>query len=419
MKTRSLHVFLLVLISGLLGYYVGVSKITLAWQNYKPQITVINKEPPPNLQTVDMSLFWTVWGKIENSYYDKKALDSQKLLNGAISGMVAGLEDPYTVFLPLTQNSSFKEGLAGKFEGIGAELGIRGKQIIVVSPLDGSPAYKAGIKASDAIVKVNGQSTVGWTLSNAVEKIRGPKGTQVALEVVSKGESAPHEVKITRDTITVKSVDGWVKQIKDIEKIKAMKGKENNKIAYIRLSQFGDSTNKEWLALINKLDLEIKKDASVKGIVLDLRNNPGGYLTEATFISSEFIERGVVVTQDKGNGDKIDFSVTRKGLFTEIPVVVLINRGSASASEIVAGALRDHKRAKLVGETSFGKGTIQQAEDLGDGAGLHVTIAKWLTPNGTWVHGKGLEPDIKVEVDKEEDQTHDLSLEKAIEELVK
>lgn len=421
MKTRSIHLALIILISGLLGYYIGVSKVALDWKNYHPTISVINKEPPPPLQTVDFSLFWTVWQKLESSYYDKKALDPQKLLNGAISGMVSGLEDPYTVFLPPTQNSSFKDGLAGKFEGIGAELGMKGKQIIIVSPLDGSPAQKSGIKASDAIIKVNGQSTLGWTLSQAVEKIRGPKGTEVTLVVMHKGEDNPSTVKIVRDTITVKSVDGWVKQVKDIEKINpstALRTKEE-KIAYIRLSQFGDGTNSEWVTLINSLKSQVKNDKSVKGLILDLRNNPGGYLTDATFVASEFLDSGTVVIQDRGNGDKTIFSVSRKGVFTTAPpVIVLINRGSASASEIVAGALRDHKRAILVGETSFGKGTIQQAEDLGNGAGLHVTIAKWLTPNGIWVHGEGLKPDIAVEVD-EKDQEHDLPLEKAVQELLK
>lgn len=428
MKTRVIHLVLLILISGLIGYYVGISKISLDWKNYNPKISVTSKEPPASLQTVDFSLFWSVWQKLENSYYDKRALNPQKLLDGAISGMVSGLEDPYTVYLPPTQNINFKEGLAGKFEGIGAELGMRGKQIIVVSPLDGSPAKKAGIKASDAILKVNGQSTLGWTLSQAVEKIRGPKGTQVILVVLHKGKDVPSTIKIVRDTVTVKSVDGWVKSVKDIESIKdtkslpageaGIKGKEDEKVAYIRLSQFGDNTNRDWLTLINKLNIQIKNDQSVKGVILDLRNNPGGYLTEATFIASEFLDKGVVVIQDKGNGDRTFFSVSRKGLLTNTALVVLINRGSASASEIVAGALRDQKRAILIGETSFGKGTIQQAEDLGGGAGLHVTIAKWLTPNETWVHAKGLKPDIAVENDQK-DQEHDVILEKAVEELVK
>lgn len=415
MRTNILQLFAVTLIAGLIGYQIGVSKISYEWKQYKPKVTIESRNPPTSLQTLDFSLFWNVWEKLEVSYYDKSVIDPQKLLNGAISGMVQSLGDPYTVFLPPTQNNDFKEGLSGQFQGIGAELGIREKQIIVIAPLDGTPAQKAGIKAGDAILKVDGKDTGGWTLSQAVEKIRGPKGSDVVLSILRKGEEKPKDIKITRDTITVKSVTGWVKPIKSIAGIK---GKGDTEVAYIRLSQFGDKTNQEWLTLVNDLELKIKDNPRFKGIVLDLRNNPGGYLTDANFIASEFIKDGTVVIQDKGNGDTSTLSVSRKGLFTEIPLVVLINKGSASASEIVAGALWDHKRAKLVGETSFGKGTIQQAEDLGNGAGLHVTIAKWLTPNGTWVHEKGLEPDIKISPD-EKDSSRDLVLEKAVEELVK
>lgn len=420
MKTRSIHIVLLMLVAGLVGYYIGVSKVTFEWSHYKPQISVINKEPPSSLQEVNFAPFWTVWQKLEESYYDKSAINPQKLLNGAISGMVAGLDDPYTVFLPPTQNTSFKQGLAGQFEGIGAELGMKDKQIVIVAPLDGSPAEKAGIKSGDAILQVDGKPTAGWTLSQAVDKIRGPKASQVALLIVHKSDDKPSEIKITRDTITVKSVQGWIKSVKDIQNIKTdpKAGQSEDKVAYIRLSQFGDNTSSEWLSVVNKLDLDMRKNGTVKGLIFDLRNNPGGYLPEATFIASEFLDNGTVVIQDKGNGDTITFSVNRKGLFTTIPLVVLINKGSASASEIVAGALRDHNRAKLIGETSFGKGTVQQAEDLGNGAGLHVTIAKWLTPNGIWVHGKGLTPDVSVDVDTK-DQSHDTQLEKAVAELVK
>lgn len=418
MKPKFLRLIVIILISAFLGYYIGISKVSYEWKNYRPKITVINREPPVAVTSVDFSLFWNVWQKLENSYYEKKALDAQKLLNGAISGMVESLGDPYTVFLPSSQNSEFKQGLAGQFEGIGAELGNRDKQIVVVSPLDGSPAQRAGIKSADTILKVDGNSTQDWSLSQAVEKIRGPKGTTVVLTILHKGEEKPIEIKIVRETITVKSVSFWIKKIGEIERIKKDKKHENEEIAYIRLSQFGDNTNKEWLNLVNNLSLRLNADKNIKGVVLDLRNNPGGYLTDATFIASEFLKEGIVVVQDKGNGETSEFSVSRKGLLTEVPLVVLINKGSASASEIVAAALRDQGRAKLIGETSFGKGTIQQAEDLGNGAGLHVTIAKWLTPKGAWVNSKGLTPDISVAQDPK-DQSHDTQLEKAIIELVK
>jgi carboxyl-terminal processing protease len=421
MNMRIIRFFLIVLSAGLIGYYIGITKISYDWNNFRPQISVESKEPPPSMQKLDLAQLWQVLNKLEANYYDPKAIDSQKLLNGAISGMVNSLEDPYTVYLPPQQNTDFKQGLAGKFEGIGAELGMKGKQIIVVAPLDGSPAQKAGVKAGDSVLKVDDKPTFGWTLNQAVEKIRGPKGTEVKLTVQHKAEDKPVDLKLTRDTIQVKSITSWVKNVKDIDEINqsnVLKANPDDKVAYVRLSQFGDTANQEWVNFANNLALQLNNDKSIKGVVLDLRNNPGGYLTDAVFISSEFLKNGTVVIQDDGKGNQVKMDVSRKGLLTDIPVLVLINKGSASASEIVSGALRDHSRAKLVGETSFGKGTIQQAEDLGEGAGLHVTIAKWLTPNQTWVHTKGLKPDIEVALDTK-DPSRDAQLEKAVEELVK
>ncbi len=422
MKPEKFRLVIALLISGLIGYFIGVTKITFEWRHFQPHVEFVNKEPPPSVTHADFGPFWQVLEKIENNYYNKKAIDSQKILNGAIAGMVESLDDPYTMYLPAKQNNDFKQGLAGKFEGIGAELGMKDKQIIVVAPLDGSPAQKAGVKPADAILKVDDQATAGLTLSQTVDKIRGPKGTAVRLTLLHKSSDQPVEVSIIRDTITVKSLTSWTKSIKDVDEInaksQALSSVADKKVVYIRLSQFGDGTNDEWASLATKLSLQLKTEKDIKGIVFDLRNNPGGYLTDAVYIASEFIKDGVAVMQEDKNGDQTSYKVSGKGMLTDIPVVVLINKGSASASEIVAGALRDNKRATLVGETSFGKGTIQQAEDLGGGSGLHVTIAKWLTPDGTWVHQKGLTPDVTVSVDKK-DQAHDAQLEKAIEELVK
>ncbi|MBI2031850.1 MAG: S41 family peptidase [Candidatus Levybacteria bacterium] len=421
-SAKYFQILLLIVITFLAGYYAGVSKISLDWKNYRPTVTVSSKEPPQTITNVNFSNFWTVWQSLENKYYDKTKLDPQKLLNGAISGMVQSIGDPYTAYLPPVNNTNFKEGLAGQFQGIGAELGLKDKQVIVVAPLDDSPAQKAGIKAGDAILKVDNKSTEGWSLSQAVEKIRGPKETFVVLNILHKDTKKPTDIKIKRGVITVKSVSGFIKKVKEVERINLtnlLKQNQEDKIIYIRLSQFGDNTNRDWLSQINDLYLKSQNDKSIKGIILDLRNNPGGYLTDATFIAGEFLKEGkVVVVQEDGNGEKTNLSVNRRGIFMETPLLVLINKGSASASEIVSGALRDYNRAKLVGETSFGKGTIQEAQDIGDGAGLHVTIAKWLTPNGTWVHEKGLKPDIEVSLDPK-DQSRDTQLEKAIEELVK
>lgn len=425
MKSQKIRFILAIVIAALTGYILGITKIDYSIKNFKPDIQFSSKEPPSSTMNLDFSQFWIVLDKLEESYYDKDAIDPQAILNGAISGMVESLDDPYTVYLPPKQNNDFKDGLAGKFEGIGAELGLKDKQIIIVAPLDGSPAKKSGVRAGDAIIKVNDEITFGWTIAQAVDMIRGPKGTKVQLTVVREGEQEPVEINITRDTITINSLTTYTKPIKDIESVNKtpiLNNNLNQKIVYLRLSQFGDTTNSEWLKVSNDVASQLNSDKSIKGIVLDLRSNPGGYLTDAVFITSEFVRNGNAVLQEDKNGDQTPFPVSGKGLLYDIPLVVLINKGSASASEIVAGALRDHNRAKLIGETSFGKGTIQTAEDFGGGAGLHVTIAKWLTPKGTWVgngkSGSGLIPDIEVEINKNNPE-QDIQLERAIEELVK
>lgn len=415
------RLFLLTVTAFALGFTLGVNKIDFDWKHYRPTVTVVNKEPPNGNMQLDLSTMWVVMDKLQTQYYDKTKIDPQKMLNGAITGLVGSLDDPYTMYLPPQQNTQFKQTLAGQFEGIGAELGMKDKQIIVVAPLEGSPAQKAGIRAGDSIVKVDDAPTFGWTLNQAIEKIRGPKGTKVLLSVLHKDASQLKNISVARDTISVKSVFLWTKKIKDIDEVNQKvfsKDVLSKEVAYIRLSQFGDSTNQEWLTLANKLGLAVLKNPNIKGLILDLRNNPGGYLADATFVSSEFLPRGkTVVTQDDGAGNKLDLKVEKQGILQNIPLVVLINKGSASASEILSGAMRDYNRALIVGETSFGKGTIQTAEDLGGGAGLHITIAKWLTPNGTWVHQKGLTPDVAVEADNK-NLSRDAQLEKAIQTLL-
>lgn len=412
---RVLRKIVIISIALLVGYYFGVNKVNLDWKNYKPEISVVNKQPPSSISNVDFSLFWQAFEKLENNYYDKTKLDPQKMLNGAITGMVKSIGDPYTLYLPPVQTKNFKDGLAGQFSGIGAELGIKGdensenQQIIVIAPLTGSPAEKAGIVAGDIILKVDGQAVFGWTLQQAVDRIRGPRGTPVALTIRHQGAKNTLDIKIVRDVINIKSVEGTIKKVKGVP------------IAYIRLSQFGDQTNKEWLNMVNSLSLSMKKN-NTKGIVLDLRNNPGGYLPDAVFVASEFLKQDVpVVLEEDGGLKRTTLSVNRNGLFTDnnIPLMVLINKGSASASEIVSGAIRDNKRGVLVGETSFGKGTIQEASDFENGGSIHITIAKWLTPKGTWVNEKGgLVPDVAVALDTK-NPSHDVQLEKAVEELVK
>ncbi len=420
-KTRLLQIFLVIGIAFLAGYYFGVNKVNVEWKNYKPLLSVVSKEPPVGLTNVDFTPFWTVWQKLSTSYYDKSKIDSQKMLNGAIAGMVQSLGDPFTLYLPPVANDDFKQGLAGQFSGIGAELGSKDKNIIVISPLDGSPAQKVGLKPGDIIAAVDGQSTAGWSIGQAVEKIRGPKGTAVVLSIFHKNSTKKEDVKITRDTITVKSVEMKIRNAQcSGEKCEISVDDKCDKnctsYAYIRLSQFGDNTNQEWTSLMETFATKVRSDKNIKGVVFDLRNNPGGYLSDAAFIASEFLDKGKVIVYEE-QLEKRGMYVEREGLLRDVKVIVLVNKGSASASEIVAGALRDNNRTQLVGETTFGKGTIQTAEDLGGGAGIHITIAKWLTPNGTWVNEKGLTPDVVVALD-DKNPERDTQLEKAVYQLL-
>ena len=245
---------------------------------------------------------------------------------------------------------------------------------------------------------MDGKSTAGWDLPKAVDNIRGPKGTKVLLTIIHDNDKTPQNVEIVRDTIQIKSVTSWLKQFNCNGKDCALSSNCETcvTVAYIRISQFGDKTDKEWISAVNSILPKIKASKNFKGIILDVRNNPGGYLNDAVFIASEFIKEGAIVIQEDGKGKKEPLNVNRTGVLLDNPLVVLINKGSASASEIVAGALQDYKRAKLIGENSFGKGTVQEAVDVDGGGSVHISIAKWLTPKDRWVNGKGLVPDIEV-----------------------
>lgn len=400
-KIRSLALILsLVIIAAGAGYRFGSREYQVKLKERGlPTFTFSNEKPPPEIKNVNLGLFWDVWKKVSLYYVDKSRIDPQKMVYGAISGMVASLEDPYTVFLTPQQNKETKEELGGHFEGIGAQLGIKDKRIVVIAPLKDSPAENSGIRAGDWIIKVNGKDTYNWTLPEAVSKIRGAKGTVVTLTVLHDKGAKTVDLNIARDTIIVKSAE-WSKK---------------DSIAYLKLSRFGDGTNAEWdkaVSEIAKLNCQ-KTNSDCRGVILDVRNNPGGYLSGAIYTASEFLGSGVIVKQEESGGQSQTHSVNRNGKLTTVPLVVLINKGSASASEILAGAIQSRNRGKLVGEKSFGKGSVQQPIDLPEGAGLHVTTAKWLLPNNQWINGSGLEPDVIIEND-DKDPTKDLQLEKAI-----
>lgn len=402
----NLHFFQLViviLIAVGLGYSVGRFQISAKWDNFKPIVNITNQNPPSE-QTLDMGLFYTVLSEINDKYYDKGKIDATKLLHGAISGMLSSLDDPYTAFFPPEDNENFKQQLAGEFSGIGAELSLNEEnQVEVVSPLDGSPAKAAGVLSGDVIVKVDGKSTVGWDLPTAVKTIRGETGTKVTLSVVHDGESEIKDIVITRNIIEIDSVTAWFRSFNcnNTNCAQSSNGAGNVDIAYLRLSQFGEKTNDEWLTKVNELMPQISASKNFRGVIVDVRSNPGGILDDAVYIASEFIPTGkTVVIQEDGRGRRLPLTVQRNGVMLELPVIVLTNKGSASASEILAGALKDNGRARLLGEKTFGKGTIQQPVDVDGGGSIHISVAKWLTPNGTWVNTKeGMDPDILVEYD--------------------
>ncbi len=392
------------------GYKLGEFRANSA-KVERSSYNIINTQntDQSKIKNIDFSLFWETWNKIEQKFIDKKKLDPQKMFYGAIKGMVASLEDQYTFFLTPDENKQSKDDLNGKFEGIGAQLGLKDNQIIVVAPLKDSPAEKAGILSGDYVIKVDDQSIKSWTLTQAVNKIRGNKGTKVKLTL--KRNDKEFDLEIVRQQINVASVE------------LSYETKNNKKVAYLKLNQFGENTNDEWDKAVDEINNKWQKK-EISGMVLDLRDNPGGYLDGSVYLASEFLPFGkLVVKQESTVTTNHDYLVFRNGQLKDIPLSVLINKGSASASEILAGALRDHKRAKLVGEKTFGKGSVQEALDLGDGAGLHVTVAKWILPNGDWINGKGIEPDIKVDNQLPQGNTmtrdNDKQLDQAITEVLK
>lgn len=381
------------------GLYLGKQGYEIEVKKNPPKIEIINKTP--QTQSVDFSLFWQAWDDVSTSYLNRP-VDPQKMLYGAIKGMVESLGDPYTSFLPPEVNKVVNNSLSGSYEGVGMELGIRDNQLIVVAPLDGSPAKAMGVQAGDKILEIEGQSTAGITVTEAVSKIRGPAGTISTLKI-QRGNSEPFVLTIKREKITVSSVT-WEDK--------------GNGTAYIRISRFGPDTNSNWDNVVKEVNVKMSQ---LDAIVLDLRGNPGGYLLSAVHIASDFFRNKPVLFEKTALGEEIPFNAQGNPDFERIPVIVLIDKGSASASEILASALKENVDAILVGEQSFGKGTIQDAKEFKDGSGLHITISKWLTSQKKWVgdgaNGKmGLIPDeVVVNTDEDIQKGKDPQLEKALE----
>ncbi|HBI25429.1 MAG: Carboxy-terminal-processing protease [Candidatus Wolfebacteria bacterium GW2011_GWC2_39_22] len=378
----------------------------------QPKLTIV--KGVTNLEdgketTADFSLFWDAWQVMKEKYVDANNVTDQEMVYGAISGMLASTGDPYSVFMPPKEADDFAQEISGEFGGIGAEIGIRNEQLVVVAPLKNTPAERAGIKAGDAIVKINDEDTHGLTTETAVGKIRGEKGTTVTLTLFREGWSDTKDFPIVRDAIQIPTLD-W-KMVNDAGKEDA-----NGKILYIQLYNFYEKS-----PLLFYQAVAGAIDKNPKGIILDLRNNPGGYLDASVNIAGWFVDRGSVVVTEKFKADNDgheNFEAQGLPVFRNTPTVVLINQGSASASEILAGALRDNNGAKLVGEKSFGKGSVQELIPLKADAMVKITIAHWLTPNGTVIDKNGLTPDIKVAITEEDVKAEkDPQFDKAVEVL--
>ena len=329
---------------------------------------------------VDVSLLWNVWRLLQRSYVDPQALQTQQMLDGAVEGMVAGVGDPFTAYMPPAQNVEFRQTLEGTLEGIGAELNLVDGAVVIVSPLKNSPAERAGLLPGDIIAEVDKQKLDGLSLNDVVSRIRGKEGTRVTLQIYRGTNPQPLLFTITRASVTVPSVE---------EKILTWSGSQ---VGYVALNQFGDRSMQEVRDALTQI-----KAKPVKGIILDLRGNGGGYLDGAVDLASMFIKKGAVVTvKSRIEGDK-ESDVTGNPVFPDIPMAVLINQASASASEIVAGALQDNGRATIVGMKSYGKGTVQEVIEVPGGGSLRVTVARWYTPKGKNLSKEGVTPDVVVE----------------------
>lgn len=363
-------VTLIVVLVGMLAFVAGTRSNEVIAQ-------IQHKQGPSSL---DLASLNDVYHVLRNKYDGK--LDPQKLIDGAKHGLVAATGDPYTTYFNAKEAAEFESDLDGSFQGIGAEIGKRDDRLVIISTLDDSPAKKAGLLANDILVNVNGDDVSGWTVEQAVSKIRGEKGTTVKL-VVLRGEEGLKEFTITRDAITNPSVRSEI---------------TSDNIGIMRISRFGESDT----ATLSRKAAQQFKDAGVKGVILDLRGNGGGYLSAAREVAGLWLEDKVVVTE-RQNGIVTDtLRSDNDAPLAGIKTIVLIDGGSASASEIVAGALSDHGAATLVGQKSFGKGSVQTVEDLPGGGKLKVTIAKWYTPNGKNINKEGIKPSIEVKMTAED-----------------
>lgn len=357
----------------IIGYFVGISHKTEL-----EKVSGLSSKETSVTTDASFEPFWKAWNVLnEKSIYAKKKSDQDRVW-GAISGLASSLDDPYTVFFNPQENKLFKDEIQGSFGGIGAEVGMKDKIITIISPMKGTPSFNSGLKAGDKIIKIDNTSTNEMSVDKAISLIRGPKGTTVTLTILRSGENKTREYKIVRDTIDIPTIETEYR----------------DGVFIIRLFSFSENS----VTLFKKALDEFRNTGSNK-LIIDLRGNPGGYLEAAVGIGSYFIDEGkVIVSEDFG--DKAEMQIYRSlgpRLFNnDLKLIVLVDGGSASASEILAGALKEHGIGKLLGEQTYGKGSVQELVNITPDTSLKVTVARWLTPNGVSISEKGLEPDIKI-----------------------
>lgn len=387
--SRVLTVLLIVVLlfsAFVVGYFFGTAGESTG-------LSTVLGQPKTSSASTDFPLLNDVWGVLQKDYVSN--IDKTNAVYGAIRGLVASLNDPYTVFFSPDESKGFQEEIQGTFEGVGAEIGIKDQHLVIIAPLPGSPAERAGLVAGDKILAIDQTASDSLTLDEAVQKIRGTKGTKVVLRIQKANATDAQDITIVRESITVQSVKTTYL---------------DNHLADIEVSYFGPNTTQDFRTAVNDAVLK-----GSKGIILDLRNDPGGYLDAAIGVASEFVKKGTpIVAEQAGDGTKTTLRSEDGEALVGVPTVVLVDQGSASASEIVAGALQDLHAATIVGVTTFGKGSVQQLEDLPGGATLKVTVAKWLTPNGRSIQEHGITPDVVVERTADDyDHNRDPQLDKA------
>ena len=395
-------VLILIGVTGYGGYYFGYDfgyekGIAQADELLAQTVT----DPTGNTAKADFSVFWEAWRKLKQLQVDAPKVSDQDLLYGAIKGLAGSFGDPHTIFFPPSDATKFQEDVSGSFGGIGANIGVdEDGYVVIETPLKGTPSESVGLKPADVVIKINGDSTEGLDVNEAVKRIRGPVGTVVTLTVARKGWTQTRDFKITRERITIPTLD--------------LTMHADNTVGQIQLYSFNENAPSKFYEAIYGL---VK--GNVKGIILDMRNNPGGYLEVATDLAGWFMEDGkVIVSEQFRSGSDRVFRASGNAILKDLPVVVLVNNGSASAAEILAGALRDIRGVKLVGEHTYGKGTVQEVEELKDLSSLKITVAHWVLPSGKILGKDGLAPDYKVEITEDDVKNkRDPQLAKALEVL--